>query len=70
MRLEMEDTVMMADGRSAPHRGSAFHSVKGPVHHNHPRCTKGALIGRNNRRPGDGGKPLCVECQALNEIGT
>ena len=33
------------------------------------RCTKGALIGEKNRRPGDGGKPLCAECQILNEIG-
>ena len=47
----------------------AWHSAKGPVHHNHPRCTKGALIGQKNRRHGDGGKPLCAECQILNEIG-
>jgi hypothetical protein len=47
----------------------AWHSAKGPVHHNHPRCTKGGLIGQKNRRFGDGGKPLCAECQVLNEIG-
>ncbi|HLY37440.1 MAG TPA: hypothetical protein VKU61_05350 [Candidatus Binatia bacterium] len=47
----------------------AWHSAKGPVHHNHPRCTKGGLIGPKNRRLGDGGKPLCAECQILNEIG-
>jgi hypothetical protein len=47
----------------------AWHSAKAPVHHNHPRCTKGALVGQKNRRPGDGRKPLCAECQMLNEIG-
>ena len=45
-----------------------WYSTKGPVHHNHPRCTKGTLIGGKNRRAGDGRKPLCVECQLLNEF--
>jgi hypothetical protein len=49
-------------------RPTAWHSAKGNVHHNNPRCARGARVGRN-RRPGDGGKPLCTECQGLNEAG-
>jgi len=62
---------MRAEAREARviRQREAWHSAKGPVHHNHPRCTKGALIEQKNRRFGDGGKPLCAECQILNEIG-
>ena len=55
---------MRADLTAVRHR-AAWYSAKGPVHHNHPRCMKGALIGLKNRRPGDRGKPLCSECQVL-----
>jgi len=27
------------------------------------------MIGGRNRRPGDGGKPLCEQCQVLNQYG-
>lgn len=46
-----------------------WHSVKAHVHHNNPQCTSGKLIGRRNRRWGDGGKPLCEQCQVLNQYG-
>jgi hypothetical protein len=47
----------------------AWYSSKARVHHNHPRCVSGRLIGGRNRRAGDGGKPLCEQCQALNQYG-
>jgi hypothetical protein len=51
-------------------RGSgAWHSSKARVHHNNPRCTSGRMIGGRNRRPGDGRKPLCEQCQVLNQYG-
>ena len=48
---------------------NAWHSTKARVHHNNTRCVAGRLIGGRNRRPGDGGKPLCEQCQVLNMYG-
>ena len=52
-------------------RGSAgpWYSVKAHVHHNNSQCNSGRLIGGPNRRYGDGGRPLCEQCQSLNEGG-
>jgi len=48
---------------------SAWHSAKAHVHHNNARCTSGRLVRGRNLRPGDGGKPLCEQCQVLNQYG-
>lgn len=44
---------------------SAWHSVKENVHHNNTDCNTGNNIESENRRSGDGGKPLCKECARL-----
>jgi len=44
-----------------------WHSAKAHVHHNNARCTSGKLVRGRNLRPGDGGKPLCEQCQVLNQ---
>jgi hypothetical protein len=46
-----------------------WYSIKAQVHHNNPQCNSGRLIGNPNRRLGDGGRPLCEQCQSLNEGG-
>ena len=50
-------------------RTSPWHSVKSDVHHNNTNCNTGNNIERENRREGDGGKPLCEECKQLNRDG-
>lgn len=45
-----------------------FHSVKPydpQIHHNDSRCKTGDNIQPENRRPGDGGRPLCGECKNI-----
>ncbi|MEF3405281.1 hypothetical protein [Agromyces sp. CCNWLW203] len=44
---------------------SPWHSVNSDVHHNNTSCNTGNNIERENRRSGDGGKPLCSECRRL-----
>jgi hypothetical protein len=44
---------------------SPWHSIKEPVHHNNTDCNTGNNIEAENRREGDGGKPLCKECEGL-----
>jgi hypothetical protein len=44
---------------------SPWHSVKEDVHHNNTECNTGNNIEVENRREGDGGKPLCKECARL-----
>jgi hypothetical protein len=51
-------------------RPGAWHSAKAQVHHNNSGCASGRLIGARNLRPGDGGKPLCEQCQMLNHSGS
>ena len=46
-----------------------WYSIKAHVHHNNPYCNSGRQIGGPNRRPGDGRRPLCEQCQSLNEGG-
>jgi hypothetical protein len=44
---------------------SPWHSVKQTIHHNNTNCNTGNNIEKENRREGDGGKPLCRECAGL-----
>lgn len=46
-----------------------WHSVKTEVHHNNSECNTGNNIESENRRDGDGGKPLCRECSDLAAQG-
>lgn len=48
---------------------SAWHSIKAAVHHNNTECNTGNNIESENRRSGNGGKPLCHECAELNRQG-
>jgi len=43
---------------------SPWHSIKQQIHHNSTLCNTGNNIEKENRRSGDGGKPLCKECVA------
>jgi hypothetical protein len=42
-----------------------WHSILQNVHHNNTECNTGNNIETENRRDGDGGKPLCQECAGL-----
>lgn len=50
-------------------RKSPWHSTKANVHHVCSNCNTGNNIERENRREGDGGKPLCTECSGLISRG-
>lgn len=45
---------------------SPWHSIKATIHHNNNNCNTGNNIESENRRSGDGGKPLCKECSNLS----
>jgi hypothetical protein len=45
----------------------AFHSEKEDHYHNNADCGPGSEIPDRNKKPGMGGKPLCLDCQDLNE---
>ena len=42
-----------------------WYSVKGTVHHVCTNCTEGDNIQPENKRQGNGNKPLCDKCQTL-----
>lgn len=46
---------------------TAWHSARSPVHHTEDACDVGYNIEPRNRKPGDGGKPLCGRCADLRE---
>ncbi len=46
-----------------------WHSVKEPHHHDNTRCGPGSEIPAHNRESGTGGKPLYLDCKALNDKG-
>lgn len=48
---------------------SPWHSTKQTVHHNNTNCNTGNNIETENLRQGDGGKPLCNECERLKQQG-
>ncbi|HVF57226.1 MAG TPA: DUF2442 domain-containing protein [Pyrinomonadaceae bacterium] len=45
----------------------AWYSVKQSVHHSNSRCNTGNNISPEYLRQGTGGKPLCQECNSLNQ---
>jgi hypothetical protein len=46
---------------------SAFHSKKEGFHHANSRCGLGVRIPPRNRVAGTGDKPVCKNCEKLNE---
>ena len=46
-------------------RRSPWHSVLASVHHVCSNCNTDNNIERENRREGEGNKPLCAECARL-----
>lgn len=60
-------------GAPAPRKQSAkksqWHSIKQSVYHDNAECNTGSNIDIECLREGTGGKPLCQECNYLNQIG-
>jgi hypothetical protein len=46
-----------------------WHSANSEVYHNNPNCQTGNRMNPENVRHGTGGKPLCGECERLNNAG-
>ena len=46
-----------------------WHSVNSEVYHNNPNCQTGNSMDPENVRQGTGNKPLCAECERLNNSG-
>jgi len=46
-----------------------WYSVSSDVYHNNPNCQTGNSIKAENVLKGTGGKPLCGECEKLNNAG-
>ncbi len=60
------DTVKETAGLGG---GGAWHSANSEVYHNNPSCQTGNSIAPENVRRGTGDKPLCAECERLNNAG-
>jgi hypothetical protein len=60
-------------GAPAPRRRSdekaAWHAINQSIYHNNSRCSTGNNIDPEHRRQGTGGRPLCQECNRLNQVG-
>ena len=60
-------------GAPAPRKHLAkktpWHSAKQSVYHNNTGCDTGNNIDPGDIRQGTGGKPLCQECNSLNQVG-
>ncbi len=50
-------------------QAAVWYSIKAPVCHNNRNCNTGNNIEAENRQAGAGGRPLCIECQKLNQSG-
>ena len=46
-----------------------WHSPTSEIYHNNRTCQTGNSIAPENIEQGTGGKPLCEECQRLNNSG-
>jgi hypothetical protein len=42
-----------------------WHSPHAAVHHDNNRCLDGAAIKLTDLRSGNGGRPLCAQCESL-----
>ena len=51
-----------------PVNDKSWHSILQPLHHDNPDCEAGKQIAPENRRPGTGGRSLCIECARLNRL--
>jgi hypothetical protein len=49
--------------------GGPWYSANSDVYHNNTSCQTGNSIAPENLRRGTGGKPLCGECERLNNAG-
>jgi hypothetical protein len=47
--------------------GPPWHSSRAAVHHDNSRCVEGYIIKFSVLRSGNGGRPLCAECESLGE---
>lgn len=48
-------------------KGAAWYSVKQSVYHNNSKCNTSHNIDPTDLRQGTGGRPLCQECNSLNQ---
>src|SRR5215216_3601257 len=48
---------------------TSWHSVNQSTYHNNPQCSTGSNIDPEHLRQGTGGRPLCQECDRLNQLG-
>ena len=48
---------------------AAWHSIKSEIYHDNTACSTGSNIEPEHLRQGTGGKPLCNECNLLNDFG-
>jgi len=48
---------------------AAWYSVKETKYHDNLKCSTGKEILGKDRKPGTGGKPLCILCEGLNKAG-
>ena len=55
--------------RSQAAKTGEWFSIKQSVYHNNSRCNTGHNIDPADLRQGTGGRPLCQECQSLNQVG-
>ncbi|HYN85010.1 MAG TPA: DUF2442 domain-containing protein [Pyrinomonadaceae bacterium] len=59
-------------GAPAPRKQStqkaAWHSIRQDTYHNNSQCNTGQNIDPADLRQGTGGRPLCQECHALNQV--
>ena len=46
-----------------------WHSIHSDVYHSNIGCSTGNNIDPKDLRQGTGGKPLCQECNRLNQVG-
>ena len=51
-----------------PVNDKSWHSLQQPLHHDNPDCPLGKQIPPEERRPGTGGRSLCIECAKLNRL--
>jgi hypothetical protein len=55
--------------RKQSERKAPWHSINSDVYHNNSGCNTGHNIDPQHLRQGTGGKPLCNECESLNQVG-
>jgi hypothetical protein len=51
-----------------PVNDKSWYSLNQALHHDNPDCPLGKQIPPEDRRPGTGGRSLCIECARLNRL--